>query len=155
MLNFKRLWRYGVWMAFTSCLPSFRKFQFLRLIDLRGPASITVTIFVEFGPSIAKIYGNLPIFMLLAVAILDLQKFEILTLGRQSQANGPCQISSKNGRTVLKISCRNGFWERSPYTILDFQKFVILTVARLYGASMYHLVKFRKNQPNNCGDITI
>jgi len=42
--------------------------------------------------SIAKIYCNFSIFMLLAVTILDIQKFEILTFSRLLAASGPYQI---------------------------------------------------------------
>jgi len=39
--------------------------------------------------------------------------------------------------------------------ILNFQRFQILTIDLLYGASVHRCAKFGQNQSNGCGDIMI
>jgi len=91
-----------------------------------------------------------------AAAILDFQKFKILTSVRcKRRVCDPVPNFIKIGQTVGEIWQYNGFRNggRPPSSIYEIQTF--LTVGEVKRPILHQHTKFRKNRSNRCGDIAI
>jgi len=87
----------------------------------------------------------------------DFQKFEILTASTplQCQLAPPCQISCMSVKPFHTYDRLLNFSRWRLSTILDFQKFVILTARTLGGSKMLRHAKFCADGSNRCRDMAV
>jgi len=102
--------------------------------------------------------GDIPIFVIFkkaTVAILDFQKFEILTVVRCKGT--VCAIMPYSSKSVKRLQRYSNLtvFKIAAVRQLGFVKFNFLTVGKVNRPILHQCTKFRKDRSNLCGDIAI